>query len=67
MWTQDNVNVIRGLNSESIDLVYTDHPVYCIDRQTPYAQTPVPAVPLPIMAFGALVTVAVVWRKRATQ
>ena len=29
-------------------------PVYCIDRQTPHAQTPVPAVPLPIMAFGAL-------------
>ena len=26
MWTQDNLDVLRGLNSESIDLVYADPP-----------------------------------------
>ena len=26
MWTRDNLDVLRGLNSESIDLVYTDPP-----------------------------------------
>ena len=26
MWTRDNLNVLRGLNSESIDLVYADPP-----------------------------------------
>ena len=27
MWTRDNLNVLRGLNSESIDLVYADPPL----------------------------------------
>ena len=26
MWTRDNLDVLRGLNSESIDLVYADPP-----------------------------------------
>ena len=26
MWTRDNLDVVRGLNSESIDLVYADPP-----------------------------------------
>ena len=26
MWTQDNLDILRGLNSESIDLVYADPP-----------------------------------------
>ena len=26
MWTRDNLDVPRGLNSESIDLVYADPP-----------------------------------------
>ena len=26
MWTPDNLDVLRGLNSESIDLVYADPP-----------------------------------------
>ena len=26
MWTADNLDVLRGLNSESIDLVYADPP-----------------------------------------
>ena len=26
MWTRDNLDVLRGLNSESIDLIYADPP-----------------------------------------
>ena len=26
MWTRDNLAVLRGLNSESVDLVYADPP-----------------------------------------
>ena len=26
MWTRDNLDVLRGLNSDSIDLVYADPP-----------------------------------------
>ena len=26
MWTRDNLDVLRGLNSESVDLVYADPP-----------------------------------------
>ena len=26
MWTPDNLDILRGLNSESIDLVYADPP-----------------------------------------
>ena len=26
MWTRDNLEVLRGLNSESVDLVYADPP-----------------------------------------
>ena len=34
MWTQDNLDVLRGLNSESIDLVYADPPSNS-NRRTP--------------------------------
>ena len=26
MWTGDNLNILRGMNSESVDLIYLDPP-----------------------------------------